>query len=106
MKRGARAASSGPRTCRVQWSAFVEQGAYKAAANLLDLTLYYNARFDEDWHRRSDRGNNLAQFPSGVGVYSGVSFDARGVVQLAAPIAQLEPGYPERVAGIIDFFLR
>jgi hypothetical protein len=69
--------------------------------NLLDLTLCYNARLDESWHRRTDLGNNLADLPAGVRTLGGVSFDARGVIQLAGSgIKDLEPDYPEQVTGI------
>jgi WD40 repeat protein len=69
--------------------------------NLVDLTLCYNARLDESWHRRTDVGNNLADLPAGMRTFGGVSFDARGIIQLAGGgIKDLEPDYPEQVTGI------
>jgi Flp pilus assembly protein TadD len=69
--------------------------------HLLDLTCYYNARLDESWHNPNDAGNNLAQFPAGIGSHGGVDFDARGVIQLAAGLKNLQPGYPDQVCGIL-----
>jgi tetratricopeptide (TPR) repeat protein len=69
-------------------------------ANALDLTLCFNARLDEDWHRRTDLGNNLASLTPGVHTLEGIPFDVRGVIQLTAQIRDLDPVYPERIGAI------
>jgi WD40 repeat protein len=70
------------------------------ASNCLDLTLCYNARFDEDWHHYGDKGNNLAGLSPGLHDFNGILFDARGIIQLTAALKELEPIYPDWVRGI------
>jgi WD40 repeat protein/tetratricopeptide (TPR) repeat protein len=72
----------------------------QAPTNTLDLTLCFNARFDEDWHRHTDKGNNLASLPPGLHSMGGTIFDLRGIVQLAALRRDLDPLYPEKMRAI------
>lgn len=57
-------------------------------AEALDLTNYYNALFTEPWHL-VDGGlgyePTLKEFPVGTGAFDGLTFDARGIVQLSSP---------------------
>jgi hypothetical protein len=66
----------------------------------LDLSLCFNARLDEDWHRRSDLGNNLASLTPGMLTLEGIPFDVRGVVQISGQLRDLDPAYPERIGAI------
>jgi eukaryotic-like serine/threonine-protein kinase len=56
-----------------------------ATANQLDLTELYNARLDENWHQGLPN-NDLGTFPIGLNQFAGVTFDARGIVQLSSQI--------------------
>jgi hypothetical protein len=70
-------------------------------SNLLDLTLCYNARLAENWHRHTDLGNNLADLSAGTRTFGGVAFDVRGIIQLAGGgIKDMDSDYPEQVIGI------
>jgi serine/threonine protein kinase/WD40 repeat protein len=63
-------------------------------ATQLDLTLYYNARLDEDWHFTGGAGNSLGTVPTELVDSGGVKFDARGILQLAsASLAAQRTGY-------------
>lgn len=71
------------------------------SAQLVDLSAYYNAAFDEPWMSRTYVGQNLASLPHGVAMLGGTKFDVRGVIQLASTeINKTEPGYPETAQGI------
>jgi hypothetical protein len=65
---------------------------------LIDLSEFYNALLDTDWHRQV-RGNDLTRLPRGSQEFGGVQFDVRGVVQVAG--SEL-PGarFPRKVEGI------
>ncbi len=55
-----------------------------ARAHLIDLTPYYNASLDEDWHQGELLGSNdLAGLPRGVRRFGDIEFDVRGIVQLS-----------------------
>jgi hypothetical protein len=69
-------------------------------SNCLDLTLCYNASLDESWHNFGDKGNNLNGLSPGLHMFDGITFDARGIVQLTAAIKELEPVYPDAVQQI------
>lgn len=66
----------------------------------LDLTLCFNARLDEDWHRRSDSGNNLASLAPGLHTLDGATFDVRGAIQITGEVRDLDPLYPARIGAI------
>jgi serine/threonine protein kinase/WD40 repeat protein len=78
-------------------------------ASAIDLTEYYNARLDLPWGVVPARmntiipENNMATLPRGVVTLGGVTFDVRGLIQLA-PTNQPEQGlrhlYPAEVDGI------
>lgn len=72
----------------------------QAPTNALDLTLTFNARLDEDWHRHADLGNNLASLTPGLHTFDGITFDVRGIVQLHGQLPDLDPLYPERINAI------
>ena len=68
-----------------------------ARKQLLDLTGFYNAGLNEAWH--GNRGNDLAELPTGLQIFGGVEFDVRGVVQLRSQ-SQASAKYPVLVSGI------
>jgi len=67
---------------------------------LIDLTDYYNSALNDNIHHKP--GNTLSDLPSGIQEFDKISFDVRGVIQLAgnrsAEITTLV--YPEKVSGI------
>jgi hypothetical protein len=54
----------------------------EAERQLIDLSEFYNASLQTDWHRQNP-GNDLARLPRGIQELGGVRFDIRGVVQVA-----------------------
>jgi len=75
--------------------------APETPSHLLDLSAYYNAAFQQNWHNPKDVGNNLELLPRGIQSFNGIQYDVRGVIQLDSQgISQTQPGYPEEVAGI------
>ena len=71
-----------------------------APTNALDLTLTFNARLDEDWHRRTDIGNNLSSLTPGLHTLDGITFDVRGILQVRGQLPDLDDIYPERINAI------
>ncbi|RME90809.1 MAG: hypothetical protein D6766_12740 [Verrucomicrobia bacterium] len=73
----------------------------EADARQLDLTPFYNASLEDDWHQ-GNLSNSLAGLPAGVQTLDGVQFDVRGVVQLAgrAQIRESRARFPHEVRGI------
>jgi hypothetical protein len=71
-----------------------------AAPELVDLSNFYNSALDDDIHHKP--GNTLSSLPKGIQMISGMTFDIRGLVQLAGfkseEITTLV--YPESVTGI------
>ena len=68
---------------------------------LVDLTDYFNAGFDEDRLNSTVTGNNLATLEKGVRTFADVSFDLRGIVQLTSPkLALSRSEYPQAVNHI------
>jgi len=74
----------------------------KNRALFVDLSAHYNARLDEDWRNGKDPSNSFANLPTGIGSFSGVEFDVRGVIQLARGLTvPLARPYPERIENIL-----
>jgi WD40 repeat protein len=75
-------------------------------ANLVDLTPFYNGSPTSGWIPSSASGSsedrNLGELPMGVHPFGDVSFDVRGVVQLAGRTLNgfLGASYPRQVSGI------
>jgi len=75
-------------------------------ANLIDLTAFYNGSLTSGWIPSSPYGRteerNLGELPTGVQRLGDVSFDVRGLVQLAGRALNGLPGahYPRQVSGI------
>jgi hypothetical protein len=68
-----------------------------ASVRLLDLTGWYNATLTENWH--GGMGGSLGALPVGVQELHGISFDIRGVVQLAGRNL-IDRGYPREAVGL------
>jgi len=74
-----------------------------AAANLIDLSPFYNQSLTQAWLPMKDIGhsNDLAQLPSGLQKFAGVQFDVRGLIQLSgSALENLGGRFPQRVVGI------
>ena len=78
----------------------------QAGTNLIDLTDYYNGSLTRGWIPSSQFGTtaerNLGELPQGVQKLGGVSFDVRGVIQLAGHslIVVLRGSFPVQVKGV------
>lgn len=72
----------------------------EAGPNLVDLSDYYNASLDDDWFQHP--GHDLQDVPKGVQKLGDVSFDLRGLIQVAASKTLDVTGvvFPEAVKGI------
>ncbi len=70
----------------------------QASANLIDLTDFYNARFEGNWHG-SVSDNDLSELPQGIQAFGGTEFDIRGIVQIAGGKYEVDR-FPRRVEGI------
>jgi hypothetical protein len=70
----------------------------EATASMIDLTDLYNAALDKAWHPGSP-AHSFASLPAGLQNLDGITFDVRGVVQLAGGHLWRE-GFPERLSGI------
>ncbi len=72
----------------------------KAGPELVDLSKHYNASLDDDWFQHP--GHDFQDVPKGVQVLGGVSFDVRGMIQLAGTKSLDVTGvvFPEAVKGI------
>ncbi len=69
----------------------------EASDRLVDLTAFYTAALDDNWHQGAS--GSLLALTKGVGEFRGIPFDVRGIVQLAG--SQLrDQGYPSEVRGI------
>ncbi len=73
--------------------------------SLVDLTEFYNAGLNHDWH--ASEGGNLSAMSPGLNVLNGVPFDVRGILQLRCGLmlwnqnhTMLTNQYPRRVDGI------
>ena len=72
----------------------------QANPDLVDLSDYYNASLDDDWFQHP--GHDFQDLPKGVQAFGGVTFDVRGLIQLAASKSLDVTGvvFPEAVQGI------
>ncbi|MBU6402364.1 MAG: hypothetical protein KGS61_18760, partial [Verrucomicrobia bacterium] len=72
-----------------------------APRDTIDLSAYYTAPLGEAWYP-GPRDNTLASLPEGIRTFAGVTFDSRGLVQLAGgEISSYgATGYPPSVQGI------
>ena len=72
----------------------------QASPELVDLSAYYNASLDDDWFQHP--GHDYQDLPKGVQVFGSVTFDVRGLIQLAASHTMDVTGvvFPEAVKGI------
>jgi hypothetical protein len=69
----------------------------QATPNQIDLGAYYNVRLTDSW--LSGTNNNLAELPVGTQVMSDVTFDVRGLIQLAGA-RDTTKHFPTSVKGI------
>jgi tetratricopeptide (TPR) repeat protein len=78
----------------------------QTGTNLIDLTDYYNGSLTRGWIPSSQFGTtaerNLGELPQGVQKLGGVSFDVRGVIQLAGHSLNvvLHASFPVQVKGV------
>lgn len=72
----------------------------KATPDQVDLSDYYNASLDDDWFHHS--GHDLHDVPKGLQIFGGVTFDVRGLVQIAGAKSLKVTGLalPEEIKGI------
>jgi hypothetical protein len=73
------------------------------AANLIDLSSFYNVSLAQTWLPIKDigRSNDLAQLPSGLQKFAGVQFDVRGLIQLSgSALENLGGRFPKQVVDI------
>jgi hypothetical protein len=71
----------------------------QADPGFIDLGSFYNFSLSEEIHGKS---GNILPIPSGINNFNGVSFDARGVIQLASKVSfeKSHIHYPEKIIGI------
>jgi hypothetical protein len=76
----------------------------QAAANLIDLSAFYNAALTETWHNTGNTTaqNHLGALPRGIQEFGGVKFDVRGLIQLSGrdALSQLVVRFPKEVKNI------
>jgi hypothetical protein len=83
----------------------IERRARGVATNLLDLTRYFNASLTDGWIPTSSFGTtgarSLGELTRGVHEFAGVSFDVRGLIQLAGrSLNFLGASYEAEVKGV------
>jgi hypothetical protein len=61
-----------------------------ATLNQIDLAAHYNVLLDEHWF--GPPGNDLASLPRGLQTFADITFDLRGVIQLASSGVPMVPG--------------
>jgi len=71
-----------------------------ATTDQIDLSDYYNASLDDDWLHHA--GHDLHDLPKGLQVFGGVTFDVRGLLQIAGAKSLKVTGLalPEEIKGI------
>ena len=75
----------------------------EAKTNQVDLSQFYNASLAKAWHPAAagTQGYDLAPLPQGLQTFADVSFDVRGVVQIAGRKLEEAGGkFPSEVKGI------
>ncbi len=72
----------------------------QAGPDLVDLSAHYTSSLDDNWFCHA--GHDLRDLPRDIQVFGGVTFDVRGLVQLAASKSLEITGvvFPEAVKGI------
>lgn len=89
-----------PRFTRTDLAELIPARDPACAARLIDLSAYYNAPLNQEWQRLTP-GNHLENLPRGLQTLGEITFDVRGVIQLAG--GMLSPpasGFPLQVSGI------
>jgi hypothetical protein len=84
-------------------SRFIPARSLQATLRQLDLTSFYNARLDDDWHldKTPVPKSTLETLPTGLQDFDKITFDVRGLIQLGGSELRLHGRrYPERVMGI------
>ena len=73
-----------------------------AGEDQIDLGSHYNASLEDSWHHGTMQNNTLENVPTGLVEFDGVTFDVRGIVQLAgtSQIAESSARFPGIVEGI------
>jgi len=66
----------------------------------IDLTVFYNATLTNSWFNPKWEKNDLSALPRGLQTLDGISFDVRGVVQLASSHPDLTLSYPKEITKI------
>ena len=69
------------------------------AAQLVDLSAFYNATFKGDWMDDLTPGNDLAELPTGIQLLAGSQFDVRGLAQLRGT-REAVGRFPNQLAAI------
>ncbi len=94
--------SAGPKAAAEPQNAIPERED-SAPDTCIDLSYYYNAALEDDFHKGGLEGNNLAGFPAGSQTFAGVTFDTRGLIHLngrqVRAISSI--GYPKAVTDIL-----
>jgi hypothetical protein len=76
----------------------------RTSLNQLDLTRFYNAALTQSWQtpeyeRKGDM--DLSELPRGLVEFGGITFDARGIVQVSGQSMKAQGGnFPEQIKGI------
>jgi hypothetical protein len=70
----------------------------KAKPELVDLSLFYNASLEGNWHPGPE-GHDLSELPKGLQTLAGTEFDVRGLIQVGY-LTLLQEKYPTEVTNI------
>ncbi len=77
----------------------IEQRQLPDERKYVNLGPFYNFALSEEIHGKPD---NKIPIPSGISNFNGVTFDARGIIQLASKVSfeKSHIHYPEKIIGI------
>lgn len=77
----------------------IEKRQLSEERKYVDLGSFYNFSLSEEIHGKPE---NTISIPSGINDFNGVSFDARGIIQLASKVSfeKSHIYYPEKISGI------
>ena len=77
----------------------IEKRQLPAERKYVDLGSFYNFSLSEEIHGKPE---NTIPIPSGITDFKGVSFDVRGIIQLASKVSYEKSHihYPEKITGI------